>query len=125
MLTALDSYLEHPYLELDPDFERIFLSDADREELAEMLGTSEHAPHSPRSSVTLGQQQEHLSELMSRAVEGFQRHPLMRWGLTPANVKPLTVITHMFLHVGWFHFLGNLLILFLAELPPSRLRLST
>jgi membrane associated rhomboid family serine protease len=38
----------------------------------------------------------------------------MRWGLVPNRMSIVTLITHMFLHAGWLHLLGNMLILYLA-----------
>jgi membrane associated rhomboid family serine protease len=35
------------------------------------------------------------------------------WGLVPAAFSPITVITSMFLHGGWLHFLGNMLYLWI------------
>ena len=36
-----------------------------------------------------------------------------RFGLIPNHVTPLTWFTHMFLHAGFFHLLGNMVYLFL------------
>jgi membrane associated rhomboid family serine protease len=40
-----------------------------------------------------------------------------RFGLVPAAPDLLSAATHMFLHGGWGHLIGNLLILFLAGAP--------
>lgn len=39
---------------------------------------------------------------------------LMQWGLVPARPNRSAFLTYMFLHAGWYHLLGNLLILYLA-----------
>ena len=49
-----------------------------------------------------------------RLREAVERHPFKRWGLTPAHPTPMTFLTSMFIHGGWMHLLGNLLILWLA-----------
>src|SRR5690625_5933012 len=36
-----------------------------------------------------------------------------RGGLTPAEARPITFLTSMFLHGGWDHLLGNMIFLFL------------
>lgn len=36
------------------------------------------------------------------------------WGLVPAHLTVLPLFTHMFMHAGWLHLLGNLFILYLA-----------
>ncbi|HUK12608.1 MAG TPA: rhomboid family intramembrane serine protease, partial [Thermoanaerobaculaceae bacterium] len=41
-------------------------------------------------------------------------HPIMRLGLVPAHPTPVAFITSMFMHSGWMHLLGNLLIFYLA-----------
>jgi membrane associated rhomboid family serine protease len=43
--------------------------------------------------------------------------PFVRWGLTPANPKPLAFLTHMFMHGGWVHLISNLFLLFLVGPP--------
>jgi membrane associated rhomboid family serine protease len=34
-----------------------------------------------------------------------------RWGLVPARLVPVTLLTSLFLHGGWFHIIGNMLFL--------------
>jgi membrane associated rhomboid family serine protease len=38
---------------------------------------------------------------------------LMTWGLVPAAFSPITLVTSMFLHGSWLHFLGNMLYLWI------------
>jgi membrane associated rhomboid family serine protease len=40
-----------------------------------------------------------------------------RWGLVPKHPQGPGLFTHMFMHAGWGHLLGNFLILFLAGPP--------
>ena len=35
------------------------------------------------------------------------------WGVVPARLAPITIVTSMFLHAGWGHFLGNMLFLWI------------
>ena len=35
------------------------------------------------------------------------------WGVVPAQLAPVTIVTSMFLHAGWGHFLGNMLFLWI------------
>lgn len=44
-------------------------------------------------------------------------HSYERFGLVPANPGLLGLGSHMFVHAGWGHLIGNLLILFLAGPP--------
>jgi membrane associated rhomboid family serine protease len=114
VLSALEWYAEHPYLELDPDFEETFLSGVEEAEMKEMMSyLAELQPRKPPRRVRLAEQ-EHLDTLMTRSVESFRNHTLRRWGLIPADRKSVGWISHMFLHAGWMHLLGNMLILLLA-----------
>ncbi|MCU0293867.1 MAG: rhomboid family intramembrane serine protease, partial [Thermoanaerobaculaceae bacterium] len=49
-----------------------------------------------------------------RLREAVERHPFKRWGLTPAHPTAMAFLTSMFIHGGWMHLLGNMLILWLA-----------
>jgi membrane associated rhomboid family serine protease len=37
----------------------------------------------------------------------------LAWGFDPAQFRPITLITHMFLHIGWMHLIGNMLFLWI------------
>ena len=47
---------------------------------------------------------------LSGGAEGF-KDTLNTWGLTPAHLSPVTLLTSMFLHAGFFHIIGNMLYL--------------
>jgi membrane associated rhomboid family serine protease len=114
VLGALEWYAEHPYLRLDPEFEKTFLAGVGDEQMKEMLGyLAELRQHNPPLPVLLAEQ-EHLDTIAARAVENFRNHTLRKWGLIPADKRALSWLSHMFLHAGWLHLLGNMLILFLA-----------
>ena len=114
VLAALEWYSEHPYLRLDPEFEKTFLSGVGDEQMKEMFGyLAELRQHNPPLSVLLAEQ-EHLDTIAARAVDNFRNHTLRKWGLIPADKRVLSWLSHMFLHAGWLHLLGNMLILFLA-----------
>src|SRR5207247_9669974 len=55
-----------------------------------------------------------LERLSAKISDAAVTDPLQRWGLVPARIRPDALITHMFLHAGWLHLLGNLFILYLA-----------
>jgi membrane associated rhomboid family serine protease len=114
VVEALEWFAEHPYLKLDPEFEETFLSGVGDEQMKEMFGyLAELRQHNPPLSVLLAEQ-EHLDTICARAVETFRGHTLRKWGLIPADKRLLSWVSHMFLHAGWMHLLGNMLILFLA-----------
>lgn len=43
-----------------------------------------------------------------------QNSLLMRWALVPADFDPVSAFTSAFLHGGWLHIIGNMVLLFLA-----------
>ncbi|MBW2392993.1 MAG: rhomboid family intramembrane serine protease [Deltaproteobacteria bacterium] len=43
--------------------------------------------------------------------------PYDEWGLVPANVRLSRMFTHQFMHAGWLHLAGNMLLLFLLGPP--------
>jgi len=113
---ALEYSLEHPYLELDPDFRKRFLpaegADEEFDAFVSAIGTMAGSP--PQSAAVRETEQEVLDGLTQNALESFDAHPLMRWGLVPNDFSLVGLLTHMFLHAGWLHLVGNMLILYLA-----------
>jgi len=104
-------YEDHPYLELQPRFLYDYLSPHARASLEEMR---EEQPVTV-DTATLTVEQRHLDSL----VEGFEAEAesslLRRLGLVPARglLQP-GWLTHMFLHFGWMHILGNLFFFYLV-----------
>jgi len=109
---ALDYYFERPYLELDPEFEEFVFRNEGQgfEEMREILRESVMLP----GPATVISEQQQLDLKCQRALKSLDSHPLARWGLVPNKLKPHTLVSHMFLHAGWLHLIGNLLILYLA-----------
>jgi membrane associated rhomboid family serine protease len=99
---AVEFALEHPELTppegLLPDELGAGVADARRE----------------RGVTATAGDQRRLDELAAAWREARSRHPIFRHGLVPAAPRPDTLLTHLFLHGGWLHLLGNLLILYLS-----------
>jgi len=55
-----------------------------------------------------------LDALVANAREEWRRQPWVRFGLVRDEFRILGLFTHVFLHAGWLHLLGNLLFLWLA-----------
>jgi membrane associated rhomboid family serine protease len=110
---AIEYWFERPYLRLDPDIERSMHGVATREmreSFQEALRTHAEKP----DAETMRAEQRELDRLCEVAKNESPGHPFYRWGLVPAKMSPSTWITHMFLHAGWLHLLGNLFILYLC-----------
>lgn len=112
---AVDYYLSHPYLEPDEQFMNVALPELEQgkgEILLEAMKSAGQRP--PANSDALREEQDQLDRLVTRAMTALDAHPAMRWGLVPSRPSVASWITHMFMHAGWLHLLGNLLILYLA-----------
>jgi membrane associated rhomboid family serine protease len=92
--------VEHPYLEVDP---ALVSADA----LAE-VGQANVVTGDPEA------EQARLDELTAVWRADLRHHPLWRGGLVPAHPRLAALLTHMFLHAGWLHLIGNMLFLYLA-----------
>ncbi len=113
---AVEYYFQHPDLDLPPEMERMVfqgVSEQEREALRESL-KSMAGFASDEEEVGKEILQERLDALCETALGGLENHAFQRYGLVPNNMSPLAMLTHMFLHGGWGHLLGNMLILFLA-----------
>jgi membrane associated rhomboid family serine protease len=111
---ALEFYFDHPYLELDPRLDELLFAEVP-EDQREELKAAVLAPFDlPGDPALREKEQATLDALSATALEGIDDIPFRRFGLVPANPTALTWITHLFMHAGWIHLLGNLLILYLA-----------
>lgn len=109
---AFQYYIDHPYLELDSDE----VLDAVPElsafvDLFDAMGGEEPDPE------VVAEEQAILDAKVRAWVETLDSHPVRRWGLTPADFGLHQLFSHMFLHIGWFHLLGNLFIFYLGAGP--------
>ena len=110
--TQMMRYLaEHPYLELSPEFvDALEISDSDLEKLREML-PDVPPPEDPRVQ---DEEQQRLDELIGKILSLRESVPYRRWGLSPNKISFPGLITHIFIHGGWLHLMGNLLFLYLT-----------
>ncbi len=111
---AVRYYMEHPYLEPPSELKRILGSgnkekDAALRELVKQFGKKP-----PEDSAVRKEQQQRLERLVKVVFTTIHQMPAYRFGLIPANIRPASLITHMFMHAGWIHLLGNLFFLYLT-----------
>jgi len=109
---AVEYWVSHPYLELDPEFAEAIGFD-DLNPFTDEGGEAVARGYEPPAAVRAVEQAE-LDSLVADAKEVVREHPFSRFGLTPSDLGPVTLITYMFLHAGWLHLIGNMLILYLA-----------
>jgi membrane associated rhomboid family serine protease len=108
-------YLVQPSLEIDPEIEDMLLDglgvdENQREVFKQTL--SEQSMASGRSDRS--DSQARLDQLVRRFWDVYRGSPLYRFGVVPAHMSLVSLVTHQFLHGGWGHLFGNLLFLYLA-----------
>ncbi len=105
---------EHPYLEAPEEFRREFLNAADLEELGQLRKEAEENRHVPDEEERRIEQAK-LNVLANAAVSELNSSSLRKWSLIPARGGAQAGwFTHMFLHFGWMHILGNLFFFYLV-----------
>ena len=113
--TALEFFFEHPYLELQPRFQSLLVSEIGEEELtAQLEAMREVGPNPPGSDRALQQEQEQFDAQVEKFFDLLGGSSARSLGMVPADLRITSVLTHQFAHGGWGHLLGNLFILFLA-----------
>jgi membrane associated rhomboid family serine protease len=111
---AVQYWVHHPYLKLDERLTKLMSGgrqDVD-EAMREVVRQFGEKP--PRDASVVREQQAQLQTYVEEAFQALQEIPARKLGLIPAHMKAYALITHMFMHGGWFHLLGNLFILFLT-----------
>lgn len=106
-------YFTHPYLELNPEIKKLMLSGVDEERLDAMLAAySQMIPRPDRQ--TFAEEQEKLDQLGTALLASLDNFPYRKWGYIPADRSLLALLTYMFIHGGWLHLFGNLLLLYIT-----------
>jgi len=105
-IDALTYYFDHQYLELDPRLKgHAYFT---------LRQQYDDPPPPPADRVRLMSEQQELDRLVARMFEARDDSAYFRWGLIPADITTHAVISHMFMHAGWMHLLGNLFIFYLV-----------
>jgi hypothetical protein len=105
-------YFQHPYLDLDKTQVEVVLEGLDETHRAE-LRSGPRAVAAPTGLAERRTEQDELERRERALGAALADDPLNRWGLVPAHPSPLAFVTSLFLHAGWIHLLGSLLILYL------------
>lgn len=105
---AVEYHRTHPYLKLDPRLNEI-LRARDRED-----GPPASLPTKPPDLEFVNLEQVELDGLTKAGFDALAELPERAYGLVPAHFSALSLVTHLFLHAGFLHLLGNLLFLYLS-----------
>ena len=114
---AQDYFIQHPHIDLSREAKEIIFRGFDRETREGLIEMYRNSRRPPRTSVVRMKQQrefeallEKTSEIVSGPIDDLYR----RWGLVPTSPTAVSFITHMFMHGGFMHLLGNMFLLYLT-----------
>ncbi len=111
---AVNFWMEHPYLEVPEILKEELLNGVPEEEFNTFRVLLEQNVGPPPVDSVIAEEQIKLEELVEKSFAGIGELPIFKYGLVPSRMTVLTLFTHMFLHVGWMHLLGNLFFLYLT-----------
>lgn len=113
MTELSEYYLNHPYLELEPEIKKLMFPTEDMYDLFQQSANS-FGYKPPEDPEQLAQEQSQLDALAHQAIETLSNTSFRKWGLIPDDISLSDLITYMFMHGGWIHLFSNLFILFLS-----------
>lgn len=103
---AVKYFVDHPYLEFDPQLKRyVYFS---------MRRFGDDDPPPPADPDLLRVEQSQLDSLEKAYFTARNRLPFWRWGAVPAELHASNLLTYTFVHAGWLHLLGNLFFFYLV-----------
>jgi membrane associated rhomboid family serine protease len=109
LIEVVQYWRQHPYLNLSGDFQGRFIR---KDILQRLKPDGDHPAPEPELAE---KEQATLDEMAARAVASSERSTLRRFSLIPARgMAQIGWLTHMFLHFGWLHLLGNLFFFYLV-----------
>jgi membrane associated rhomboid family serine protease len=106
-------YFNHPYLELNPDLKKLIFSGGNEERLEVTLNAYRQMVSRPDRQTAV-EEQESLDRLGTVLLQALDDFPYRKWGYVPADRSFLALLTYMFVHGGWLHLFGNLLLLYIT-----------
>ena len=110
---AVQYFAEHPYL-MPPDELEPYLGSDWEGQREGLMALREQAGALTPPRFQRQKEQAELDTQIEEATAVRASHPFFRWGLISAHPTLAGAFGYMFLHGGWGHLLGNLLLLFLT-----------
>ncbi len=109
----LNYYIQHPYLKLDPETKKLLFREQKNEDVEEMLATYRRR-ESRKIHLFQDEEQQKLDQLSQKLKNTIGDVPYRKYGFIPAQKSFISLVTYMFIHGGWLHLIGNLLLLYLT-----------
>jgi len=104
----------HPYLELDARAEPILFTGMDEARRRKLIETLSGNLGPPRRASEREREQQKLDSMVESLLEQIDAHPFFRYGFVRDARGSRGWLSHMFIHIGLMHLIGNMFLLFLA-----------
>lgn len=108
---VLSYYTHHPGLRLPPEVDR--LTDDQLKQRIEIFSGQARRVDGERGAQAMSEEQATLNRLSREFLEALNSRPVQRFGFREDG-PPINLLIALFLHAGWLHLLGNLLLLYLV-----------
>lgn len=116
MRQTVEYWTQRPYLEFPSAFAQRFVPKAAKAELDKVRATY-LADHEPPAASVVADEQDELNRLGAEAVASVKETLFTRLALTRAKgLAQVGWVSHLFLHFGWLHLIGNMLFLYAVAL---------
>ena len=112
---AVEYFVEHPYLVLQPRFRELLALQVGEDLLTSELKLMRRTgPQPPADDLARQEEQGHLDSLIGGFFEALDSSPSRLLGLVPARLHLYALVTYQFMHAGWLHLIFNMVFLFVV-----------
>jgi membrane associated rhomboid family serine protease len=112
---VLEYWQQNPFLDLPEEFVRDVLPPGQWEQLKVATEAFKNM-HPAAAEGDHALEERKLRTLVQGYFAAKADSPFLSWGLVPAHPTLSAILKSMFMHAGWFHFLGNMFLFYLAGL---------
>jgi membrane associated rhomboid family serine protease len=106
-------YIQHPYLKLGDETKKLLFGEKQNKEIEQMLDVYRRR-ESGKIHLFKDEEQQKLDQLAQKLKDVLAYVPYRKYGYIPAQKNYIGLVTYMFVHGGWLHLIGNLLLLYLT-----------
>ncbi len=109
--------VNRPWVGIDPRVRRVFgveLAELKIRARAEAARGGRPLPAIRVPDSIRERHQREFDQKQERLLAALGTHPFFRYGFVADRPEPIRLVTYAFVHAGWLHLLGNLLLLFLT-----------